>query len=399
MLVIKIILYYNKCEGGEKVQYPMLLKDEKRKISNLIKRDFVKMNFSNLKLILDNDLNEPRWMDVYILLYKAKLPQDIISYDILLNKLSSPFLKFYFKKDGKRYIANADDKMIREYIRFLTEMDTTEYEIETQFIPDKEYIDKLLKFDKFKKCGIWLTHVNENEFVLKPINYKISNEEEAQAIYDKIFDAYDLFNNLKLDVSNFLENFETCLEFGKDKRMIATLSTMLSCFKCNFVIEKDYIGIKDTNLQITDEDSAKAFQAHLLDTYQFFRNVVNAENKRDIVSEIYNKKVSPEIIRQFEENMPLYLNVAQNKDFIDWIITISKESKYTLKITFDSQGVFNIDGNIITTPNEAKAFYISYMEKNKDKVASMTLYHASLVTKIKSIWSKIKSKFGKKVKK
>ena len=379
------------------MQYPtMLLKDEKRKISSLIKHDFVKLDFSNLKLILDNDLNEPKWMDVYILLYKAKLPQDIISYDILLNKLSSPFLKFYFKKDGKRYIANADEKMIREYIRFLTEKDTTEYEIETQFIPNKDYIEKLLKFEKFNKCGIWLTHIKENEFVLKPINYKITNIEEAQTIYDKIFDAYDLFNNLELNVNNFLENFETCLKLGKDKRMLATLSTILSCFKCNFVIEADYIGIKDTNLQITDEETAKAFQAYLLDTYQFFRNVVNTEHKRDIVSEIYNKKVSPEIIKQFEANMPLYLKIAQNKDLVDWIITISKESKYTLKITFNEHGIFNIDGKTIKTPNEAKEFYIDYMEKNKDKIGSMMLYHSNIVTRIKSIWGKIKAKFRRK---
>ena len=107
-----------KKEGGGCMEYDKLLRDEKRKISNLINHKFVDLDFSNLQLVLDNNYNEPRWMDVYILLYKAKLPADIEAYDILLEKLSKPSLKFYFKKDdGKRYIVNADDRMMNEYVR------------------------------------------------------------------------------------------------------------------------------------------------------------------------------------------------------------------------------------------------------------------------------------------
>lgn len=378
------------------MEYDKLLKEEKRRISNLINHEFVSLDFSNLKMILDNNYNEPRWMDVYILLYKAKLPADVLSYDILLEKLSKPLLKFYFKNtDGKRYIVNADDRIMNEYVRYLITKEKVPYNFDAQYIPDKNYIKELLKYNKFRKCGIYLKHIDENKFVLEPINYEINNIEESKEIYEKIFEAYDLFTNLKLNEKNFLENFESCIELGKDKRMIATLSTMLTYFDINFVVKDNYITIENTNINISNEETAKGFQAHLLDTYQFFRNVVNSEDKKDIVSEVYNKKVSAEIMKQFTSNVDQYLNVVENKDLIDWIITIARESKYTLKITFDSQGVFYIDDSIIVTPLDAREFYIDYMDKKKDKV-SMVAYQNGIINKIKRVWNVIKSKFGKK---
>ena len=204
------------------MQYDMLLKDEKRKMSNLIKYDFVKLNFSYLKLILDNNYKEPRWMDVYILLYKANLPKDIIAYDILLEKLSKPLNKFYFKRDGKRYIVNADENMYKAYTRFLITNEPVEYNFKSQFMPDKDYIKEIIKFKKYNECGIYIKHIKENEFVLEPINYNFDNIDDAKEIYEKIFDGYDLFKNLKLQKDNFLEHFESCMDLGKDKRMIAT---------------------------------------------------------------------------------------------------------------------------------------------------------------------------------
>ena len=151
----------------------------------------------------------------------------------------------------------------------------------------------------------------------------------------------------------------------------------------------------NTNISIEDEETAKGFQAHLLDTYQFFRNVVDSEKKRDIVSEVYNKKVSPEIMRKFTNNVARYLNVVENKDLIDWIITIARESKHTLNIDFDSQGVFYIEDAIIVTPLDAKEFYIEYMEKKKDKT-SMIIYQKGILNKMKKVWNAIKDKFKKK---
>ncbi len=378
------------------MEYDKLLREEKRKISNLIKHEFVSLDFSNLKMILDNNYNEPRWMDIYILLYKAKLPADVLGYDILLEKLSKPLLKFYFKNsDGKRYIVDADYRIMNEYVRYLITKEKVPYNFDAQYIPDKNYIKELLKYNKFRKCGIYLKHVDENKFVLEPIKYEINTLEESKEIYEKIFDAYDLFSNLKLNSKNFLENFETCIELGKDKRMIATLSTMITYFDINFIIKENCVTIENTNISINDEETAKGFQAHLLDTYQFFRNVVNAENKKDIVSEVYNKKVSPQIMKQFTSEIDKYLNVVENKDLIDWIITIARESKYSLKIDFDSQGVFYIEDAIIVTPLDAREFYIDYMEKKKDKV-SMVAYQNGIINKIKRVWSVIKSKFGKK---
>ena len=49
------------------------LKDDKRKIASIMKKEYVSLKFSELHLILDNNYNEPRWMDTYILLYKASL--------------------------------------------------------------------------------------------------------------------------------------------------------------------------------------------------------------------------------------------------------------------------------------------------------------------------------------
>ena len=76
------------------MQYDLLLKDEKRKISAIMKKEYVSLKFSELHLILDNNYNEPRWMNTYIMLYKASLPKNIVAYDILLEKLSTSLLKF-----------------------------------------------------------------------------------------------------------------------------------------------------------------------------------------------------------------------------------------------------------------------------------------------------------------
>lgn len=378
------------------MQYDMLLKDEKRKMSNLIKYDFIKLNFSYLKLILDNNYNEPRWMDIYILIYKAGLPKDIIAYDILLEKLSKPLFKFYFKRDGKRYIVNADENMYRAYTRFLITKEPTEYYFKSQFMPDKDYIKEIIKFGKYKKCGIYVEHIKENDFSLQPINYTFSGIEEAKEIYEKIFEGYDLYNNLKLQKNNFLENFETCIELGKDKRMIATLSMTLSYFDCKFKVVDESIQLDGFDFKIDDESTADVFYAKLIDAYHFFRNVVNAENKKDIISEIYNKKVSTEIRKEFEQDMAKYLKIIEQKDLINTIVAISKESNYTLKITFDEQGIFNIDGNIIVTPQEADEYYNYYMENKKEHL-SLAEYKPTLITRIKKVWNIIKSKFGKKV--
>ena len=66
-----------------------------------------------------------------------------------------------------------------------------------------------------------------------------------------------------------------------------------------------------------------------------------------------------------------------------------------LKINFDEQGVFYIDGSIIVTSQEAKEYYIDYMDKKKEKLA-MAIYNNGIVNKIKRVWNMFKAKFGKK---
>ncbi len=379
------------------LSYELVLKEEKRKMASIMKKDFVKLKFSELQLILDNNYNEPRWMDTYILLYKASLPKNIVAYDILLQKLSSSLLKFYFKKeDGRRYLVVADEKMFKAYVWYLTTKEDREYEMLAQYMPSKDYITELMRFSRYEKCGLKLENVNEDEFMLSPIGISFHSEEEARMVYEKLFDAYDLFVNLRLEKHNFINNFHSCLKLGKDKRMIATLSTMISYFDCKFAVADEIITIPDTNIAISDESTAKAFESHMMDVYHFYRNVINTKNKKDIVSEVCNKKVSKEIMRDFSRNIPKYSNiVANNKGLVEWMTTISRESKYKLGIIVNDRGVFFINGTRVATEQEAERFYIDYME-HKSERTSLVAYKGSIFSKIKKFFSFFKFRFWKK---
>jgi len=375
----------------------LFLKTEKRKLSSIMKKENVELKFSNLQYILDNNFNEPRWMDTYILLYKAALPRNIIAYDILLSKLSESLLKFYFKSDsGRKYLVDADDKLFRKYVWYLTTKDDKPLVLKAQYLPDDEYIKEIMRFVKYQKCGITLENVQEDEFILNPIGYSFKSEDEARIIYEKLFDAYDLFNSLKLNQRNFINNFHTCLKLGKDKRMISVLSTMISYFDCKFMIADDVITIGGTNIAIGDENTAKAFESHMMDVYHFYRNVINTKNKKDIVSEVCNKKVSKDIMNDFSKNIPKYSNIfANEKSLVEWIITISRESKYTLDITVSDKGVFFIEGKRIATEQEAEFYYIDYME-HRSEHKSLVSYKSSIITKLKKMFSIFKLKFWKK---
>jgi len=379
------------------MSYDLLSKDEKRKVSSIMKKEYVPFRFSELSMILDNDYNEPRWMDTYILLYKAALPKNISAYDILLNKISSSLLKFYFvKENGNGYIVDADDKMFRKYVWYLTTKVDREYTFAAQFIPDKEYLKEIIRFQKYERCGLVLENTHENEFILNPIGYSFKSEDEARIIYEKLFDAYDLFNSLKLRKSNFINNFYSCLRLGKDKRMIAVLSTMISYFDCSFEVSGEVITIPGTNIAIYDEATSKAFESHMMDVYHFYRNVINTKNKRDIVSEVCNKKVSKDIMRDFSSKIAKYSNVvASNKSLVEWIITISRESKYKLKISVNDYGVFNVGGTKISTEQEAERFYVDYME-HKSEHTSMVTYKGSIFAKIRRFFSLFKFKFWRR---
>lgn len=376
------------------MQYEKLLIEEKGKLLNLVKKDFIKLDFSKVIAVLDNNLLQPLWMDIYILIYKCNLPADIQIYDIILKKLSTPTLRFYFKDNEKRYIANIDERMLSRYVWYHITGQKTEYYFETQYIPKKDYIKEIFKFNRFFDSGIYLKHLGKNKFKIEPTNYEFDNINDASLFYNKFLDAYDIFRSLKLSINNFISNIDVAMQFGKDKRMIATISNILSYFNIKFKIKENYITCEETAYHIKNESDADKFQVKLIDAYQFFRNVVNTENKKDIVSEIYNRKLPEEIRKQFEQNVSLYFRVVQNQELVDWIVTISKESKYTLKINFDENGVFEIDDVKITTPTEAKEFYIDYMDKKKEKLA-MAIYKNGILGKIKNIWNKVRAKFIK----
>ncbi len=375
----------------------MYLKSEKRLLCSVMKKEYVELRFSNLQAILDNNLNEPRWMNTYILLYKASLPKNIVAYDILLQKLSTSMLKFYFHSDdGRRFLVDADEKMFRRYVWYLTTKQDKIYRFPAQYIPDDEYIKELMRFTRYEKCGIFLENVSEDEFILNPIGYSFRSEDEARITYEKLFDAYDLFNSLKLNKINFINNFHSCLRLGKDKRMIAVLSTMISYFDCKFLVADEGITLQNTNIAINDEATAKAFESHMMDVYHFYRNVINTKNKKDIVSEVCNKKVPKEIMKTFSQNISKYSNIfANEKGLVEWMITISRESKYTLKITVNDNGVFFINGTRIATEQEAELYYIDYME-HKSEHLSMVPLKSSILSKLKKIFSIFKFKFWKR---
>jgi hypothetical protein len=374
------------------MQNDKILNNENKKILGIINKEFITLNFSDLSEIVENSYNETLWMDVYILIYKCNIPPDITAFDILLKKLSKPVLKFLFKYNDKEYIVDGNENSIRQYVRYLITKEKIDYKFPSKYIPHKEYIKEILKFNKFRNIDIEIKHVKDSTFNILPMNYEINDLDNANELYEKLFDAYNLYTDLKFDKHNLLDNIESCINLGRDTRMIATLSIILNSFKCNFRVLNNSIGIEGTKVCITDENSAKIFQEHILFAYQFFRNVVNTEDKKNIAIELYNKQVSPDILEEFNNKMISYLNIVENRDLIEWIITISKESRHTLKISFDDQGVFNIEENKIVTPLEAKEYYISYMEKKKAHTA-LTIYRSTIISKIKKVWTIIKSKF------
>lgn len=377
------------------MQYNRILVEDKRKILNIVKHEYVNLDFSKLIEVVDNTYKEPLWMDISVLLYNMNFKNpDITIYDILLKKLSKPFVRFYFKDGEKKFVATSQEFLMKQYLWYMITKEPISYNVNVQYIPHKDYIKQILKLNKFINCGVYIKHIAEDKFSLTPINEYFSSIDEAEVIYNGLIEIQDLNTSLKLSTKNFLEHYSTAKILAKDKRMIATLSNILSSFNCKFVLEGSYITVPDTDLIIEDEESAMSFQSKIIDAYHFFRNVINTEKKKDIVSEIYNKKVSPEIKEQFEYDVSKYLKLLKNRELIDWIVTISKESKYTLRINFDEQGIFYIDGAIIVTAQDAKEYYIDYMDKKKEKL-SMAVYNNNIVNKIKKVWNIFKSKFTK----
>lgn len=370
-----------------------MLREEKRKLLNLMRYEYIKLDFSKLTSILDNNLGEPRWMDVYVMLYKAGLPADIVAYNILLEKLSKPIFWFYFIDDEKRYLVNADATITKNYVNYLITGESPEYYIKSQYIPKKEYIKELLKVSKFSDCGIYLKHISDNKFSIEPFGLCFETIEDAKRIYEELLDIKDFYANVNVDKSVLLGNYDTVLKLSKDKRMLATISNISSYFKGTFNVKDGFITVDGTNIKIDDEGSATVYQNAVIDAYHFFRNVINTGDRRDIISEMYNNNIAPEIKAEFEENLPSYINVIKNRELIDWIVTISKESKYTLNITYDEQGIFYINGAIIVTPLDAKEYYIDYMDKKKEKLA-VAIYKNTLLNKIKTIWNKFRARFA-----
>ena len=123
------------------MQYDKLLIEDKRKLLNIVKNEYVELDFSKLKNVFDNNYKEPLWMDVSVLLYNLNIKDaDILAFDILLNKFSKQFMRFYFKYGDKRYIATSNELVIKEYLWYLITKEPIKYTINTQYIPQKPKI-------------------------------------------------------------------------------------------------------------------------------------------------------------------------------------------------------------------------------------------------------------------
>lgn len=376
------------------MQFDCLQKEEKRKILSLVNYEYVDLDCSKISAILGNNCDEPRWMDVYVLLYNANLPPDITIYNILLEKLSQRLYWFYYEVDEKNYLVNADERLIKSYLWYQISKESTKQKVRAKYIPHKDYVKEICKIAKFADSGLNLKHVSEDKFIIEPLNLSFENVGTAANIYDDLLDWNDFYRNVKMDKHLLYENYDSILKLSKDKRMLATISNVTNFFDCKFGMKDGNIIFENTDIVIYDESSATEFQAKIIDAYHFFRNVINTKDKKDIISEIYNQKVDITIKKEFEENAATYINASKNTELIDWVVTISKESNYTLDIKYDEQGVFYIDGAIIVTPLDAKEYYIDFMDRKNEKLA-VAIYKNNIVTKIKKIWNKFRARFAK----
>lgn len=376
------------------MQFDCLQREEKRKILSLIKNEYIELNCSEISAVLDNNCAEPRWMDVYVSLYKADLPPNISVYNILLEKLSQRINWFYFEKDDKNYLVNADENLIKAYLWYKITNEAINYKVKAQYIPHRDYVRKICKIAKFAESGLYLKHISEDKFEIEPLNITFDSIGSAREIYDQLLDWNDFYKNVKMPKEVIYKEYQDILKLSKDKRMLATISNATNYFDCSFNMKDGNIVLENTDIVINDEQSATEFQARIIDGYHFFRNVINTKDKKDIISEIYNKNVDPEIKSQYEENLASYIKITENRELIDWIVTISKESNYTLNITYDEQGVFYIDGAIIVTAMDAKEYYIDYMDRKTEKLA-VAIYKNNIITKIKKVWNKFRARFAK----
>lgn len=132
------------------MQYDKLLIEDKRKLLNIVKSEYVKLDFSKLENMFDNNYKNPLWLDVSVLLYNLKLETvDFTAFDILLKKLSKQFIRFYFKDGEKKYIATVDEFVLKQYVWFLITKEKIEFNINMQYIPQKDYIKQILNLNKF----------------------------------------------------------------------------------------------------------------------------------------------------------------------------------------------------------------------------------------------------------
>ena len=376
------------------MQFDCLQREEKRKILSLIKNEYIELNCSEIAAVLDNNCAEPRWMDVYVSLYKANLPPNISIYNILLEKLSQRINWFYFEKDDKNYLVNADENLIKAYLWHKITNEAINYKVKVQYIPHRDYVRKICKITKFAESGLYLKHISDDKFEIEPLNITFDSVQTARDVYDQLLDWNDFYKNVKMPKEVLYKEYQDILKLSKDKRMLATISNATNYFDCSFNMKDGNIVLENTDIVINDEQSATEFQARIIDGYHFFRNVINTQDKKDIISEIYNKNVAPEIKKQYEENLASYIKITENRELIDWIVTISKESNYTLNITYDEQGVFYIDGAIIVTAMDAKEYYIDYMDRKTEKLA-VAIYKNNIITKIKKVWNKFRARFAK----
>ena len=207
------------------MQFDCLQREEKRKIISLMKNEYIDLDCSKISAILDNNCDEPRWMDVYVSLYEANLPPNISVFNILLEKLSQRINWFYFEKDHKNYLVNADEGLIKAYLWYKITNEPVNYKVKAQYIPHRDYVRKICKITKFEESGLYVKHISEDKFLVEPLNLTFDSIQTAREVYDQLLDWNDFYKNVKMPKQFLYDEYQTVLKLSKDKRMLATTLT------------------------------------------------------------------------------------------------------------------------------------------------------------------------------
>ena len=112
------------------------------------------------------------------------MPPNISIYNILLEKLSQRINWFYFEKNDKNYLVNADECLVKAYLWHKITNESPNYKVKAKYIPHKDYVRKICKITKFSDSGLYLKHISEDKFEVEPLNITFDSIQTARQVYE-----------------------------------------------------------------------------------------------------------------------------------------------------------------------------------------------------------------------